>query len=447
MPPTSRKRKARSALEEKTLVQEEVEHDTGKGKSGAAMHTPCIEATKPVSIRQPGRSSDIAKDEEEEDPATKAGGDGNGEGNGGTGMGSSDSDGEDDDGTGSSSEQGEPGSVADGSGPRSSPSDVEESSHSDEFDDEELDQSQMAAAASRGVSRHESAEQAPAGPSHPPGEQHEKTEKLGRNRVQEADPVDDEDEFGDDEGGSSGDDGDDSDEEGNEGGGGTDKPLPGGKSQAFAKAFAKILTKKVKSSAPDVILAESKTVQRHKQQEQEDEEVQRAAKRRRYELRKRGHEKVPRRGEDSQHDAAEKQLMRLATRGVVMLFNAVAKAKQSAAEGQLLGKKPVKLNKASLLGDLRAAASLAKEVPSSVGGIGGGAQGAGRSQVLKLGRGRDPGAGPSWKVVQEDLLGVGGGGSLKDWDRQVEEEQPPGDELLRQEYNDDVGGEDDDDAW
>ena len=44
-----------------------------------------------------------------------------------------------------------------------------------------------------------------------------------------------------------------------------------------------------------------------------------------------------RRGEDPEHDAAEKALLRTARRGVVRLFNAVSKAQKQTTEQQVAG--------------------------------------------------------------------------------------------------------------
>ncbi|KAF6258102.1 hypothetical protein COO60DRAFT_1626549 [Scenedesmus sp. NREL 46B-D3] len=65
-----------------------------------------------------------------------------------------------------------------------------------------------------------------------------------------------------------------------------------------------------------------------------DEAAARQAKKQRQEMRQRGHLKVPKKGADPAHDAREKQLQKLATRGVVLLFNAVNKAQKQKREAE-----------------------------------------------------------------------------------------------------------------
>ena len=60
----------------------------------------------------------------------------------------------------------------------------------------------------------------------------------------------------------------------------------------------------------------------------------RAAKRLRQEMKQRGHVVPSRRGEDPEADAREKALQRVATRGVVRLFNAVTKAQRQIRDAE-----------------------------------------------------------------------------------------------------------------
>ena len=71
----------------------------------------------------------------------------------------------------------------------------------------------------------------------------------------------------------------------------------------------------------------------------------------------RGLEKVQPRRKDPTTDAREKTLQKVATRGVVRLFNAVAKAQKVREEAGVYGaKKASKLNRASLFQQLRGSA-------------------------------------------------------------------------------------------
>ncbi|GIL90858.1 hypothetical protein Vretimale_17171 [Volvox reticuliferus] len=185
--------------------------------------------------------------------------------------------------------------------------------------------------------------------------------------------------------------------------------LEGSKGASFAKAFNKLLKAKSKPSEGDEapILVKSKTVAKRQAQEDADAEARRDAKRARQERRQRGHVKVPRKGEDPVHDQLEKQLGRLATKGVVMLFNAISTAqKQAGGAGSAPGaaKKPAKLSKASFLAQLRANGSDGGGVLSAA------------ATAAKGGNG-EAAAAPGWKVLQAGFSGLSGGGKMKDWDR------------------------------
>ena len=67
---------------------------------------------------------------------------------------------------------------------------------------------------------------------------------------------------------------------------------------------------------------------KRKREEGAAERADRATKLLRLEMRQRGHLAVPKRGADPAHDAREKALLKLATKGVVRLFNALAKAQK-----------------------------------------------------------------------------------------------------------------------
>lgn len=139
---------------------------------------------------------------------------------------------------------------------------------------------------------------------------------------------------------------------------------------------------------------------KRKAEEQEAAKANRAAKKLRLEMRRRGHVKVPKKGQEPAADQQEKQLTSLATRGVVLLFNAVAKAqKQQQDAGATAGAKPVKLNKASFLAQLKGAAAAADAGAGAGGAAGGGS-------VLGLGGAKAVGDAPNWRVLQQDFTGL-----------------------------------------
>ncbi|GIL57774.1 hypothetical protein Vafri_12918 [Volvox africanus] len=195
--------------------------------------------------------------------------------------------------------------------------------------------------------------------------------------------------------------------------------LEGSKGASFARAFSKLL--KAKSKPSEVgrvpILEKSKTVAKRQAEEDADAEARRDAKRARQELRQRGHVKVPRKGEDPGHDQLEKQLGRLATKGVVMLFNAISTSQKQAGgagTGPGAAKKPAKLSKASFLAQLRATGNGGDAVAG--GGSGGGGVLSAAAAAAKAGSG-EAAAAPGWKVLQAGFSGLLGGGKMKDWDR------------------------------
>jgi hypothetical protein len=241
--------------------------------------------------------------------------------------------------------------------------------------------------------------------------------------------------------------------------------LAGEKGASFAKAFSKILEKPVKKAAvgggakarggAELILAESAGVQKRKQEEEDDAAARHEAKKQRLAMRTRGHvvggsrrrgpnapkeqgprwgveaaraadaapcarpstpppqpPTVPRKGEDPAHDVREKQLQRLATRGVVLLFNAVNKAQKQRAEAEAAGgvskrkAAAAKLSKASFLAELKQAAT--KGVAVEAGAPGGAAAAA-----------DDAARGASWEVLGEGFPGLTRGAKMKDWDRRA----------------------------
>jgi hypothetical protein len=131
---------------------------------------------------------------------------------------------------------------------------------------------------------------------------------------------------------------------------------------------------------------------------------------------------VPRKGEDPAHDVREKALQRLATRGVVLLFNAVNKAQKQKAEAEAAGgvskrkAAAAKLGKASFLAELKQAATVGVPVEAA-GAQQQQKQGKGKGQQQQQQQQRDPGGGAGWEVLGEGFPGLTGGAKMKDWDR------------------------------
>lgn len=159
---------------------------------------------------------------------------------------------------------------------------------------------------------------------------------------------------------------------------------------------------------------ESKSVAKRKVEEQEAAKASRAAKKLRLDMRRRGHVRAMRKGEDPAVDVKEKQLNRLATRGVVMLFNAVATAQKQKQEASGVrgggGIKAAKLNKASFLSQLKGSAMAEGSDGSNLGSTAapGSVLGLGKRSKATPANGPLVDAAPGWKVLQEGFTGLPG---------------------------------------
>lgn len=130
-------------------------------------------------------------------------------------------------------------------------------------------------------------------------------------------------------------------------------------------------------------------------------------------MRRRGHVRATRKGEDTAADLKEKQLNRLATRGVVLLFNAVASAqkqRQEASTGGVGGSKVARLNKASFLSQLKGSAAAAEGAAAGNAAATGSVLGLGRRVKAAPASGDGSAAVPGWKVLQEGFTGLPGNG-------------------------------------
>jgi hypothetical protein len=134
-------------------------------------------------------------------------------------------------------------------------------------------------------------------------------------------------------------------------------------------------------------------------------------------------------GSDPAADARERQLLKLATRGVVLLFNAVTKAqKQKQEADKSSGKAAAKAAKAAKTGmfaELKAGAKAAADLtaPAAVAGWGASKRTGGKQQQ---GGGEGEGGGTGWAVLGEGFPGLTGGVKMKDWDKAADSEDEGG---------------------
>ncbi|CAD7699484.1 unnamed protein product [Ostreobium quekettii] len=98
---------------------------------------------------------------------------------------------------------------------------------------------------------------------------------------------------------------------------------PTGGCSALSAAFSRVLGKKTRRK--EGILGESKTNQKRKREDEDELEAVAEQVQKRKGIYEMGHVKVPKLGMDPEHDAENRRLVKLATKGVVRLFNTVAK--------------------------------------------------------------------------------------------------------------------------
>ncbi|XP_036996541.2 RRP15-like protein [Artibeus jamaicensis] len=173
----------------------------------------------------------------------------------------------------------------------------------------------------------------------------------------------------------------------------------------WADAMAKILNKKTPTSKPTILV-------RNRELEKEKEKLRQERLEKRKQLdRKREWEMLCRVKPDVVKDKeTERNLQRIATRGVVQLFNAVQKHQQNVDE---------KVKEAG--GSVRKRAKLISSVSkkdfiSVLRGMDGSAQepgSTGRGSKAKQTRVKEEG--PSWTILRDDFMM---GASMKDWDKE-----------------------------
>lgn len=191
------------------------------------------------------------------------------------------------------------------------------------------------------------------------------------------------------------------------------------KGAAIAKAFAKVTHGRTEDrKAGAGILSGSKSVLKRQREEAAEEAIERKAKMLRQEMRKRGHAKVPRRGEEPSHDVTEKLLLRTARKGVVRLFNAVSKAQKQVVEQQAVGgrTKGQQLTKADFLAELRGKSKASSDSKAPRGAKSATAVGVSPSEQAAA---SDV---PAWAPLRDDdLAALSRGMKMKDWDKTEEQ--------------------------
>lgn len=196
--------------------------------------------------------------------------------------------------------------------------------------------------------------------------------------------------------------------------------LEGGKTAPFARAFARALqSSEAQNSAGHggLILSGSKSVASKRQRVEAEAKADREAKKLRIEMKQRGHVLPARKGENPEADAREKALQKTATRGVVQLFNAVAKAQRRLREAEDLTRsrtKAAKFGKASFLADIRNARG--SNAPAHLPGD---EKHSASGEALKEGDDSDD-DGPGWEVLRKGFTGLQGKSKMKDWDKQLD---------------------------
>ncbi|KAL3155385.1 hypothetical protein ABBQ38_010943 [Trebouxia sp. C0009 RCD-2024] len=209
------------------------------------------------------------------------------------------------------------------------------------------------------------------------------------------------------------------------------------KATGVARAAARLLEQDVAEGGL-AILSKSKSVAKRQREEAEETKADKAAKKMRLEMKQRGHVAVPKRGEEPQHDALEKALLRTATRGVVRLFNAVSKAQRDQKDALVGGSRSraPKLDKASFLAELRGMGHTKGSAKGSAPALPG-------TGPATAGRPAEPQAqgAPGWGVLS-DSFGLQGGAKMKDWDKQDDSsDELPNEDLQDVTDSDTDGGE------
>lgn len=183
------------------------------------------------------------------------------------------------------------------------------------------------------------------------------------------------------------------------------RPSDGGQA-ALARAFSKVVQREDQGKFAD-LKAYTETIKSKRKiqgMELEEEEAQGTRKKReRLEWKKRGRIYPKKAGEDPKADQKERHLRKIATRGVVTLFNAVAKAQKTVEDNKNKPNTAAALTKATFLAEIK-------------GGL------SHESEPKAKGNAPDKGG---WNVLHDNYGGLGTG-KLKDLEKQQEDDTMEG---------------------
>ncbi|XP_062322373.1 RRP15-like protein [Osmerus eperlanus] len=180
----------------------------------------------------------------------------------------------------------------------------------------------------------------------------------------------------------------------------------GNPNAGWAEAMAKILQKKTPASKPSILLKNKQLDRRREQERKEQLERKKQVEKRR------AWEEMCRQKPDVVKDReSERSLQRIATRGVVQLFNAVRshqktldeKVKEAGGSERKKAKLLSSVSRRDFISVLRGAEA------------GGGAAGGGAATFKHTGAEEKP----VWSVLRDDYMM---GASMKDWDKESEED-------------------------
>uniref|UniRef100_U3KCJ8 RRP15-like protein n=2 Tax=Ficedula albicollis TaxID=59894 RepID=U3KCJ8_FICAL len=183
-----------------------------------------------------------------------------------------------------------------------------------------------------------------------------------------------------------------------------------GPSSGWADAMAKVLNKKIPQNK-STILAKNKSLEkeRERKKQEKQEKKMRLDKKREWEMMCRVKPDVVKDREK------ERNLQRIATRGVVQLFNAV-RTYQKTVEKQMKEVGGSERKRAKLMSSVSKRDFI--DVLRNVGGAKGGKNLAGKPTKSKQGEAKSE-EGPEWNILRDDFMM---GASMKDWDKESDGE-------------------------
>lgn len=153
----------------------------------------------------------------------------------------------------------------------------------------------------------------------------------------------------------------------------------------------------------------SKSIKRLQREEQEEKELTKEARKLRKEMKQRGHVIPAKKGIEPRRDVEEKRLQKIATKGVVQLFNAINAAQKRIQSEDASGNKAkiARLGKASFLAEIQHMKNSEKQADRS------GIQASSDVAVKDVAEEHDQG----WDVLKKGFVGVQENAKMKDWDK------------------------------